>query len=513
MHNSNIRITFFTPTKGEFEWTDSLQGLNENEIEELLIHSRSATISLENEISYRRQPREDAILLDYCNALCEDNERIQKEGLTKDQTSRIEELRSVLFEGREIDRSDSKGTWQFLWLVSRVIGWSHALLILCALGKAKLQRLSEGRRIKLFKYLKHHRKALHCPKLEHKAIRHGLNLAHPAALLSCNKIDYSKCKRKLDRSDDTFVEGRGPMMEPVAGSHNTSHYLHGSGALLTTPTLTSDSTRTPHITVSHLPKASGCNAPAEGSITSVVEISASKHYISAPARHSSLNDSQKPRRSLSSAHNRSSESTDHGSEPILTTRMVSDNSLGSRDVLESRDSTEALQDLRWPRSQIQMTRSNTSILSETPAQIIKEIGGLDCDSRDLATILTLLGGSGVSETMLLRAGQPRRFWNNSGEIEEENTLDLVPVLTSNARLKSAIQRLESLGLVTCNAGPPTLRSVLIHPDLGRDIEKRAESPMEWNIRIARFVFYTFPGDSIVEPYLSVSDSLWYKPTC
>jgi hypothetical protein len=45
----------------------------------------------------------------------------------------------------------------FLWLISRVIDWPHAFLVLCALSKTTVMKLKENQRLKLIKHIIKHR--------------------------------------------------------------------------------------------------------------------------------------------------------------------------------------------------------------------------------------------------------------------------------------------------------------------------------------------------------------------
>lgn len=80
---------------------------------------------------------------------------------------------------------------QYLWLISRVVGWSYALLILCALGKHRIQRLDEDQRVKLIKYINKRRSSLFCPKLEDPATQcnlHQIRMSLPRKVLISTEI-------------------------------------------------------------------------------------------------------------------------------------------------------------------------------------------------------------------------------------------------------------------------------------------------------------------------------------
>jgi hypothetical protein len=152
---SPISITFGTPTNPSFQWYDSFKGLADEELKEIVIHCRSATAAFFTEFSDRRKPWKDRTLEDYHDMLLENANRINRRGLTDKHKGYLKNLYPFLADpgDAQIERNETKVARQYLWLVSRVIGWSYALLILCALGKHRLQKLDEDRRVKLVKYI------------------------------------------------------------------------------------------------------------------------------------------------------------------------------------------------------------------------------------------------------------------------------------------------------------------------------------------------------------------------
>ena len=170
---SPISITFGTPTNPSFQWYDSFKGLADEELEEIVVHCRSATAAFFTELSDRRKPWKDRTLEEYHDMLLENADRINRRGLTDEHKGYLKNLYLYLADpgDAQIERNDTKVARQYLWLISKAIGWSYALLILCTLGKHRLQRLDEDRRVKLVKHITQHRDSLFCPKLKDKAIR------------------------------------------------------------------------------------------------------------------------------------------------------------------------------------------------------------------------------------------------------------------------------------------------------------------------------------------------------
>jgi hypothetical protein len=104
---------------------------------------------------------------------------------------------------------------------------------------------------------------------------------------------------------------------------------------------------------------------------------------------------------------------------------------------------------------------NLSIISTTTDQLFAKFQSLDKDSRDLIIILALLGENDVPANMLLRACQPKKYFDCTGEIKEAVLSNLVPVLACSDKLPRALQNLEKLGLVVSKPGPLNGKSFAI----------------------------------------------------
>lgn len=174
---SPISITFRTPTNPEFKWFNSFEGLTDEELEEIAVHCRSATAAFFTELSDRRTARKDRTVESYHDMLLGNAEGINRKGFTDDHKLCLNNLYTFLADpvGAQTERDDNKLARQHLWLVSRVMDWSYALLILCALGKNKLHKLNEDQRIKLIKHIAQHPDSLFYPKLKDKAIQCNLH--------------------------------------------------------------------------------------------------------------------------------------------------------------------------------------------------------------------------------------------------------------------------------------------------------------------------------------------------
>jgi hypothetical protein len=173
---SATSIILSTPTNPKLQWFDSFKDLTDKELNEIAIHCRSATAALFTELSDRRHPWKDQKLDNYQDMLLKNANQINEEGLTIKHELYLNQLCTFLADpdDAQTERNEIKIVKQYLWLVSRVIGWSYVLLILYTLGKHKLQKLDEDRRIKLVKHIVQNRDSLSCPRLEEKATRCNL---------------------------------------------------------------------------------------------------------------------------------------------------------------------------------------------------------------------------------------------------------------------------------------------------------------------------------------------------
>ena len=204
-----ISITFGTPSNPEFQWIDSLEHLTDEELHEFAVQSRSATAAFFTEISDRSNPRQDETLEEYHKTLQENANQINRKGLTDEYETYLDNLNTYLA-GPSNARSDIKVVRQFLWLVSRVIGWSYALLLFCALGKHRLQKLDEYQRTKLVKHIAQHRDSLFCPILQDKAVCYDLHQLTFVDIKVDPPFTRGCKKRKRKGGEETATGGTAP---------------------------------------------------------------------------------------------------------------------------------------------------------------------------------------------------------------------------------------------------------------------------------------------------------------
>ena len=170
-----ISITFSAPAKPHFQWYDSFEELTDSEVTEFAFLCRNATAAFFSEVTERRNPYYSGVEKHY-TMLHQNANQINDHGITKVHEANLKdfELYMVGPADSQDKRRDRQLARQFLWSISRVTHWSHVLLILCTLGKHKLQQLNDGQRVKLLKYIVRHGVALFCPKLEDRAAQYNL---------------------------------------------------------------------------------------------------------------------------------------------------------------------------------------------------------------------------------------------------------------------------------------------------------------------------------------------------
>ena len=170
---SPINIIFATPTYSKLNWLDSCEGVGEEEIRDLILFLRGALAALSAELDDRRNTRKDENLESYKRMLWETAKQINEQGLTETHERCLGSLGSFLAQA-EVERKESKfdkATRQYLWLISKAIGWPWVRFIWCALGKCKVKHLNEGQRIKLVKYIAKHRESFFCRSLEDRVVQ------------------------------------------------------------------------------------------------------------------------------------------------------------------------------------------------------------------------------------------------------------------------------------------------------------------------------------------------------
>lgn len=167
---SRINIIVSTPTHPEINWLDSFESLEGEEMEGIIQILRGALAAFSAELSDRREPSTDRALENYKKKLQKTAKQINKQGLTETHESDLDSLKISLTQAgsAQVEREESqpsKAGRQYLRFISNVIGWPCALLIFCALGKHKVERINEVQRVKLLKYVAEHPKLLFCCRL------------------------------------------------------------------------------------------------------------------------------------------------------------------------------------------------------------------------------------------------------------------------------------------------------------------------------------------------------------
>ncbi len=191
-----ISITIALPHEYTFNWSNSFDDLESEDIENISLVLRGAIAAFSAELSYRTM-RHDKKLDDYRSLIDSCAEKIRTYGLRQDDKVNIRSCRLFLYGHHE--RRDAQTAYEFLLLVSRVTDWSFSFLIFLALGKSRVLRLVEHQRAKLLNYIIVHSRSLSCPALNAK-IR-SLELAHHTSISKARKHQrFHKDQRQVGSS-------------------------------------------------------------------------------------------------------------------------------------------------------------------------------------------------------------------------------------------------------------------------------------------------------------------------
>lgn len=174
---STTSVTLSTPKRSSIQWVYGLDDVTDEEIKELALQCRTAANALETELAGRRSPQDDKMLKKYCNSLQSSARQITKSGtLTEEHRQQLEGTNSfiqIMIGNITLDHYELKIARDFVWLISRWLGWPFALLAICSLGKSNLRKMTDAQRVKILQYMSTNG-ALSCDVLNEKARKLGL---------------------------------------------------------------------------------------------------------------------------------------------------------------------------------------------------------------------------------------------------------------------------------------------------------------------------------------------------
>ncbi|KAI4206076.1 MAG: hypothetical protein LQ346_001319 [Caloplaca aetnensis] len=168
---SPIEITFSTPTVSTFAWYESHKRLTDPELNELVIQCRGATAAFCAELNDRYNLTSGHTSQTHYQRLEQAAERINEQGNAEAYANNMQDLYGMLDDpgDAQTERTPSKLARHFIWLVSRVVGWAHALLILCVLGRETVRKMNEYQRAKIITHVFEHQDMLYCQSLQDQA--------------------------------------------------------------------------------------------------------------------------------------------------------------------------------------------------------------------------------------------------------------------------------------------------------------------------------------------------------
>ena len=164
-------MSFGTADRLRIQWPNRYDNLSDDDLKESILIYQWAAVALSTEFTDRLQRPEDSRLKTYYEQLLANAEWINHRGLTAAHSDRLQYFEQFLIQSLTSgsERSEKFQARQFLVLVSRVLSWPYTLLILCALGKDVLHKMTDGERVKMINYIIQHRDVLYCQELEEKA--------------------------------------------------------------------------------------------------------------------------------------------------------------------------------------------------------------------------------------------------------------------------------------------------------------------------------------------------------
>lgn len=132
---------------------------------------------------------------------------------------------------------------------------------------------------------------------------------------------------------------------------------------------------------------------------------------------------------------------------------------------------------------------------------VRQFYGIDPASRDLATLLSVLGQSKISKRLLERARGPLLTWGENGEVTLQN-VNTVEVVRDEIICEKAICDLHQRKAIHLES---TIKPgyISLNPQFLTRIAHDKDQ-VRWKIEAVKVVFYAFPLDRRLEPLYSFS---------
>lgn len=122
-------------------------------------------------------------------------------------------------------------------------------------------------------------------------------------------------------------------------------------------------------------------------------------------------------------------------------------------------------------------------------------------SQDLATLLSFLGPSRISDRLFQRAREPLKAWGENGEVTVR-TINMIEVIQDQNLCEKAIYDLHQLRAIHIDASTVN-RHISVNPQLLSRIAHDKDR-MRWMSEAVKVIFYIFPIDRRLEPIYSFS---------
>ncbi|KAL9124348.1 MAG: hypothetical protein Q9217_006315 [Psora testacea] len=480
MSRSRIAVTLASPTHPEFNWLDSFESLEEEEIEGIILILRGALAAFSAELTDRRKPWMDQALENYKEKLQQTAKQINEQGLTETHEANLDSLKLSLAQTgcAQTERKESKPSKagrQYLWLISNVIGWPYVLLIICALGKHRMERIDEDQRVKLLRWIAKHRESLFCRTLEDRAIQWQFQEKYIRVVLPLTR-GSKKRKRRESTDGATNIELKNQQSVSLAGDVADERDFSPSAL--------------------------------ERSISDPVIFSKTQAEPQTRGVLSTIRNKPNP---INIDEQRAASSATNSSDMVQPSTSVAE----SCAVLpaaqnHSTSSTTSACCIKAVSGHLNANIFNDMVSQAAPpnqdsvAIIASAQQNIDIDpaSKDLATLLSFLGQSKISERLLERARGPLLAWSEKGEIILKTT-NTVEVVQDRSICDKAIFDLHQLKAIHIEPRTVKTRYISLNPLLLTRIVHDKDH-VRWKMEAVKVVFYAFPMDRRLEPLHSFS---------
>lgn len=175
MHSSGI--VFSTSNNFQFTWLDEFEGIETWEFEALILECRSAISAFLTELNHRKHvTARDTKHEKLQHKLISAAKRFDESGLQKEDAKFILDrkptLQMTLARSLEVTSNQPDFYLDLLWLIRRLIGNTHLLLVICTIAKTSVKTRESA--MALVRFTAQNSEDLFCVALESRAMELGI---------------------------------------------------------------------------------------------------------------------------------------------------------------------------------------------------------------------------------------------------------------------------------------------------------------------------------------------------